>query len=70
MKEITKDNQKIAQKVNKFRKEAILNFHFWHGGVILADLGHIFKHSDKSLFLTTVYVSLRIGKSQSKTEDR
>ena len=50
MEEITKDNQKIAQKISKFRKEAILNFHFWLGGVFLADLGHIFKHSDKFLF--------------------
>ena len=52
--EKTKDNKMMAQKINKFRKEAMLNINFWLGGVVLADLGHIFKPSDKFSFLTTV----------------
>ena len=44
MEEITKDNQKIAQKITQFRKEAILNLSFWLGGVVLAKSGGIFKH--------------------------
>ena len=28
----------IAHKIDKFRKEAILNYHFWLRGVVLEDL--------------------------------
>ena len=48
--EITKDNKKIPQKITKFRKEVILNSSFGLGGVVLANSGDIFKHSDKFSF--------------------
>ena len=48
--EITIDNNMITQKITKFRKEAMLNFHFLLGGAVLANLGDISKHSDKFSF--------------------
>ena len=48
----------ITQNITKFRKEAMLKVNFWLGGVVLANSGYIFKHSDKFSFWTTYSVPL------------